>query len=156
MATRWTRKASQASANFRPKKSMFLLDTTDAFKNVGAREIKKVPALARKDVGQFLRRTEHTNPNIVRIAALRSERGRNNRLGYHFQPEQRRNAQRYGAQFSKRLHADLLVIAPQFRRSAAVARGTPEVSIMNQGDGAAGVRDSIFDLFRRFRAPNTR
>ena len=49
----------------------FVLDTAAAFKEVGTREIKKVPALARQDTGQFLRRAKHAHAHRFELAAIR-------------------------------------------------------------------------------------
>jgi len=41
----------------------FILETADAFKQVGTREIKKAVA-ARKDIGEFLCRAEHADAHL--------------------------------------------------------------------------------------------
>jgi aspartate carbamoyltransferase catalytic subunit len=45
MTTRWTRKDLIGLRELTADEINFVLETTDAFKQVGTREIKKVPAL---------------------------------------------------------------------------------------------------------------
>jgi hypothetical protein len=48
MTTRWTRKDLLGLRELTADEINFVLETTDAFKQVGTREIKKVPALRGK------------------------------------------------------------------------------------------------------------
>src|SRR6266513_3884909 len=53
MTTRWTRKDLLGLRELRADEINFVLETTDAFKQVGTREIKKVPALRGKTLVNF-------------------------------------------------------------------------------------------------------
>ncbi|HEY3600607.1 MAG TPA: hypothetical protein VGK72_01475, partial [Chthoniobacterales bacterium] len=53
MTTRWTRKDLLGLRELTVDEINFVLETTDAFKQVGTREIKKVPALRGKTLVNF-------------------------------------------------------------------------------------------------------
>jgi len=54
MTTRWTRKDLLGMRELSADEINFVLETADAFKIVGPRLIKKVPALRRKELVNFL------------------------------------------------------------------------------------------------------
>jgi len=54
MTTRWTRKDLLGLRELSADEINFVLETADAFKQVGTREIKKVPALRGKTLVNFL------------------------------------------------------------------------------------------------------
>src|SRR5205807_483408 len=53
MTTRWSRKDLLGLRELSAEEINFILETTDAFKQVGTREIKKVPALRGKTLVNF-------------------------------------------------------------------------------------------------------
>src|SRR5439155_8637086 len=53
MSTIWNRKDLLGLRELSPQEINFILDTADAFKQVGTREIKKVPALRGKTMVNF-------------------------------------------------------------------------------------------------------
>jgi len=53
MSTRWSRKDLLGLRELSAEEINFILETADAFKQVGTREIKKVPALRGKTLVNF-------------------------------------------------------------------------------------------------------
>src|SRR4029434_3457233 len=71
MTTRWTRKDLLGLRELTADEINFVLETTDAFKQVGTREIKKVPALRGKTlVNFFVTPRTRTRPSFE-LAAFR-------------------------------------------------------------------------------------
>jgi len=135
MSTRWTRKDLLGLRELSVDEINFILETTDAFKQVGTREIKKVPALRGKTLINFFvepsTRT-HTSfelaahrlsADIINIAASSSSLTKGETL-----KDTARNLEA--------LHADILVLrhssagAPQFLAQRLKS------SVINAGDGA--------------------
>ncbi len=55
----WTRKDLLGLDELSAEEIRLILDTAKAFKGVGERSMKKVPALRGQDDGQFFRRAQH-------------------------------------------------------------------------------------------------
>lgn len=134
-AMKWTRKDLLAIRDLSPEELNLLLDTAAAFKQVGAREVKKVPALRGKTLINFFvepsTRTRTSfelaafrlSADVVNISASSSSLSKGETL-----KDTARNLQA--------LHADIIVL----RHSSA---GTPlflgqrlTSSVINAGDGA--------------------
>src|SRR6201993_5139937 len=71
VTTRWTRKDLLALRDLSAKEINFILETADAFKQVGTREIKKVPALRGKTMVNFFVEPSTRTRISFELAALR-------------------------------------------------------------------------------------
>src|SRR6202045_5282141 len=135
MSTNWNRKDLLGLRELSSEEINFILETADAFKQVGAREIKKVPALRGKTLINFFvepsTRTRTSfelaahrlSADVINISATTSSLTKGETL-----KDTARNLQA--------LHADILVLrhssagAPQFLAERLKS------SIINAGDGA--------------------
>ncbi|HEV3244565.1 MAG TPA: aspartate carbamoyltransferase catalytic subunit [Chthoniobacterales bacterium] len=135
MSTNWNRKDLLGLRELSPEEINFILETADAFKQVGAREIKKVPALRGKTLINFFvepsTRTRTSfelaahrlSADVINISATTSSLTKGETL-----KDTARNLQA--------LHADILVLrhssagAPQFLAERLKS------SVINAGDGA--------------------
>src|ERR1700731_2527209 len=135
MSTNWNRKDLLGLRELSSEEINFILETADAFKQVGAREIKKVPALRGKTLINFFvepsTRTRTSfelaahrlSADVINISATTSSLTKGETL-----KDTARNLEA--------LHADILVLrhssagAPQF-----LARQLKS-SVINAGDGA--------------------
>jgi len=64
MTTSWTHKDLLGLRELTADEINFVLETTDAFKQVGTREIKKVPALRGKTLVNFLSNRAHARVHL--------------------------------------------------------------------------------------------
>ena len=71
MTTRWTRKDLLGLRELSADEINFILETADAFKQVGTREIKKVPALRGKTLVNFFVEPSTRTRTSFELAALR-------------------------------------------------------------------------------------
>ncbi len=71
MTTRWTRKDLLGLRELSADEINFILDTADAFKQVGTREIKKVPSLRGKTLVNFFVEPSTRTRTSFELAALR-------------------------------------------------------------------------------------
>src|SRR3954447_26382992 len=71
MSTRWTRKDLLGVRELSAEEINFILDTADAFKQVGTREIKKVPSLRGKTLVNFFVEPSTRTRTSFELAALR-------------------------------------------------------------------------------------
>jgi len=71
MTTRWTRKDLLGLRELTADEINFVLETTDAFKQVGTREIKKVPALRGKTLVNFFVEPSTRTRTSFELAAFR-------------------------------------------------------------------------------------
>src|SRR5256885_1618637 len=71
MTTRWTRKDLLGLRELTADEINFVLETTDAFKQVGTREIKKVPALRGKTLVNFFVEPSTRTRTSFELAAVR-------------------------------------------------------------------------------------
>jgi len=135
MSTNWNRKDLLGLRELSSEEINFILETADAFKQVGAREIKKVPALRGKTLINFFvepsTRTRTSfelaahrlSADVINISATTSSLTKGETL-----KDTARNLQA--------LHADILVLrhssagAPQFLAERLKS------SVINAGDGA--------------------
>src|SRR4051812_12195232 len=135
MSTRWTRKDLLGLRELSADEIMFVLETADAFKQVGTREVKKVPALRGKTLVNFFvepsTRTRTSfelaafrlSVDVINMSATTSSLTKGETL-----KETERNLEA--------LHTDILVLrhssagAPQFLADRIRA------SVINAGDGA--------------------
>src|SRR4029079_7759629 len=68
---RWRRKDLVGIRELSPDEIRFILDTADAFKEVGTRQIKKVPALRGKTLANFFVEPSTRTRTSFEIAAIR-------------------------------------------------------------------------------------
>src|SRR6266550_3570396 len=71
MSARWTRKDLLGLCDLSAEEINFILETADAFKQVGTREIKKVPALRGKTLVNFFVEPSTRTRISFELAALR-------------------------------------------------------------------------------------
>src|SRR5438034_9943267 len=71
MTTRWTRKDLLGLRELSANELNFVLETADAFKEVGTREIKKVPALRGKTLVNFFVEPSTRTRTSFELAAFR-------------------------------------------------------------------------------------
>ncbi len=135
MKTRWNRKDLLGLRELSAEEITFILETADAFKQVGTREIKKVPALRGKTlVNLFVEPSTRTRTSFE-LAALRLSADVIN-ISATSSSLTKGETLKDTAKNLEALHTDILVLrhsspgAPQF---LAERLG---VSVINAGDGA--------------------
>src|SRR5258707_8523322 len=135
MSTNWNRKDLLGLRELSPEEINFILETADAFKQVGTREIKKVPALrGRTMVNFFVEASTRTrtsfelaahrlSADVVNISASNSSLSKGESL-----KDTARNLEA--------LHADLIVLRHSSAGAAQFLAERLEASVINAGDGA--------------------
>jgi len=135
MTTRWTRKDLLGLRELSADEINFILDTTDAFKQVGTREIKKVPSLRGKTLVNFFIEPSTRTRTSFELAALRLSADVIN-ISVTTSSLTKGETLKDTARNLQALHADILVLrhssagAPQFLANRLQA------SVINAGDGA--------------------
>src|SRR5881409_4299159 len=134
-ALRWNRKDLLGLRELSAEEINFILDTADAFKQVGTREIKKVPALRGKTMVNFFvepsTRTRTSfelaahrlSADVVIISATNSSLTKGESL-----KDTARNLEA--------LHADLIVLRHSSAGAAQFLAERLQASVINGGDGA--------------------
>src|SRR5205085_11293374 len=135
MSTHWNRKDLLGLRELSADEINFILDTADAFKQVGTREIKKVPALRGKTLINFFvepstrTRTsfelaaQRLSADIVNISASTSSLSKGETL-------------KDTAKNLEALHADILVLRHSSAGAAQFLAQRLRASVINAGDGA--------------------
>src|SRR4051794_6546037 len=135
MNVRWTRKDLLGLRELSVEEIMFVLETADAFKQVGTREIKKVPALRGKTLVNFFvepsTRTRTSfelaafrlSADVINIAAAASSLTKGETL-------------KDTAKNLEALHADILVLRHSSAGAAQFLAQRLRASVINAGDGA--------------------
>ena len=135
MSTRWTRKDLVGLRELSAEEITFVMETADAFKQVGTREIKKVPALRGKTMVNFFvepsTRTRTSfelaafrlSADVVNIAASASSLAKGETL-------------KDTAKNLEALHADILVLRHSSAGAAQFLAERLNASVINAGDGA--------------------
>jgi aspartate carbamoyltransferase catalytic subunit len=135
MTTRWTRKDLLGLRELSADEINFILETTDAFKQVGTREIKKVPSLRGKTLVNFFVEPSTRTRTSFELAALRLSADVIN-ISVTTSSLTKGETLKDTARNLQALHADILVLrhssagAPQFLANRLKA------SVINAGDGA--------------------
>jgi aspartate carbamoyltransferase catalytic subunit len=135
MTTRWTRKDLLGLRELSADEINFVLETTDAFKQVGTREIKKVPALRGKTLVNFFVEPSTRTRTSFELAAFRLSADVIN-ISATASSLTKGETLKDTARNLEALHADILVLrhssagAPQFLANRLRA------SVINAGDGA--------------------
>ncbi len=146
-ATTWTRKDLIAIRDLSPEEIVLVLDTAAAFKQVGAREIKKVPALRGKTLVNFFvepsTRTRisfelaafRLSADVVNISASTSSLSKGETL-----KDTARNLQA--------LHADIIVLRHSSAGAPLFLGQRLAASVINAGDGAhEHPTQALLDIF---------
>src|SRR5438093_13770164 len=135
MTTNWTRKDLISIEELSAEEILLALDTAKSFKEVGAREIKKVPALRGKTVINFFIEPSTRTRNSFELAAMRLSADVIN-MDASTSSLKKGETLKDTAKNLEALNADFIVI----RHSAA---GAPRfladrlhASIINAGDGS--------------------
>src|SRR5437016_2672742 len=135
MSTNWNRKDLIGLRELSPEEINFILETTDAFKQVGTREIKKVPALRGKTpVNFFVEPSTRTrtsfelaahrlSADVVNISASTSSLTKGETL-------------KDTAKNLEALHTDIIVLRHSSAGAAQFLAERLEASVINAGDGA--------------------
>src|SRR4029077_8098255 len=135
MTTRWTRKDLLGLRELSADEINFVLETADAFKQVGTREIKKVPALRGKTLVNFFVEPSTRTRTSFELAAFRLSADVIN-ISATTSSLTKGETLKDTARNLEALHADILVLrhssagAPQFLANRLKA------SVINAGDGA--------------------
>src|ERR1700738_5117037 len=132
---RWQRKDLLGIRELSTEEIVFLLDTADAFKDVGTREVKKVPALRGKTLVNFFVEPSTRTRTSFELAAVRLSADVINLSASTSSLTKGETLKDTGRNLQA-LHADILVLrhssagAPQFLAQRLKA------SVINAGDGA--------------------
>jgi aspartate carbamoyltransferase catalytic subunit len=135
MTTRWTRKDLLGLRELSAEEINFILETTDAFKQVGTREIKKVPSLRGKTLVNFFVEPSTRTRTSFELAALRLSADVIN-ISATTSSLSKGETLKDTARNLQALHTDILVLrhssagAPQFLANRL------KTSVINAGDGA--------------------
>jgi aspartate carbamoyltransferase catalytic subunit len=135
MTTSWTRKDLLGLRELPAEEINFVLETADAFKQVGTREIKKVPALRGKTLMNFFVEPSTRTRTSFELAALRLSADVIN-ISATTSSLTKGETLKDTARNLEALHADILVLrhssagAPQFLANRL------KTSVINAGDGA--------------------
>jgi len=135
MSIRWTRKDLLGLRELSVDEIMFVLETTDAFKQVGTREVKKVPALRGKTLVNFFVEPSTRTRTSFELAAFRLSADVIN-MSATTSSLTKGETLKDTARNLEALHTDILVLrhssagAPQFLADRIRA------SVINAGDGA--------------------
>src|SRR5437762_7595378 len=134
-ASRWNRKDLLGLRELSAEEINFILDTADAFKQVGTREIKKVPALRGKTLVNFFvepsTRTRisfelaafRLSADVINVSATTSSLTKGETL-------------KDTALNPQALHADLIVLRHPSAGAAQFLAERLDASVVNAGDGA--------------------
>src|SRR5438270_10233386 len=135
MSIRWTQKDLVGLRELSAEQIMFVLETADAFKQVGTREVKKVPALRGKTLINFFVEPSTRTRTSFELAAFRLSADVIN-MSATTSSLTKGETLKDTARNLEALHTDILVL----RHSAA---GAPQflaerirASVINAGDGA--------------------
>src|SRR4029077_9749689 len=135
MTTRWTRKDLIGLRELTSDEINFVLETTDAFKQVGTREIKKVPALRGKTLVNFFVEPSTRTRTSFELAASRLSADVIN-ISASTSSLSKGETLKDTAKVLEANHADIIVLrhssagAPQFLAQRLRS------SVINAGDGA--------------------
>src|SRR5216117_3368529 len=135
VTTRWTRKDLIGLRELTGDEIDFVLETTDAFKQVGTREIKKVPALRGKTLVNFFVEPSTRTRTSFELAAFRLSADIVN-ISASTSSLTKGETLKDTAKVLEANHADIIVLrhgsagAPQFLAHRLTS------SVINAGDGA--------------------
>ena len=132
---RWQRKDLLGIRELSPEEIIFLLDTADAFKEVGTREIKKVPALRGKTLVNFFVEPSTRTRTSFEIAAIRLSADVIN-ISPTSSSLTKGETLKDTAKILEANHADIIVLRHSSSGAAQFLAERLTSSIINAGDGA--------------------
>src|ERR1700746_941678 len=135
MTTRWTRKDLLGLRELTADEINFVLETTDAFKQVGTREIKKVPALRGKTLVNFFVEPSTRTRTSFELAAFRLSADVVN-ISATTSSLQKGESLKDTALNLQALHADIIVLRHSSAGAPKFLAERMDASIVNAGDGA--------------------
>jgi aspartate carbamoyltransferase catalytic subunit len=135
MNTRWTRKDLLGLRELSAEEIMLILETADAFKEVGTREIKKVPALRGKTLINFFIEPSTRTRTSFELAAYRLSADVIN-ISATSSSLTKGETLKDTARNLEALHADILVLRHASAGSASFLAQRLKTSVINAGDGA--------------------
>src|SRR5436309_9115894 len=135
MTTRWTRKDLLGLRELSADEINFILETADAFKQVGAREIKKVPALRGKTLVNFFVEPSTRTRISFELAAFRLSADVIN-LSAATSSLAKGETLKDTARNLEALHADIIVLRHGSAGAAKFIADRLRASVINAGDGA--------------------
>lgn len=135
MSMRWTRKDLLGLRELSAEEIHFILETADAFKQVGTREIKKVPALRGKTLINFFIEPSTRTRTSFELAAFRLSADVIN-ISASTSSLTKGETLKDTARNLEALHADILVLRHSSAGSAQFLAQRLKTSVINAGDGA--------------------
>jgi aspartate carbamoyltransferase catalytic subunit len=135
MNTRWTRKDLLGLRELSAEEIQLILETADAFKEVGTREIKKVPALRGKTLINFFIEPSTRTRTSFELAAYRLSADVIN-ISAATSSLTKGETLKDTARNLEALHADILVLRHASPGSASFLAQRLKTSVINAGDGA--------------------
>src|SRR5437764_1434494 len=135
MTTRWSRKDLLGLRELSAEEINFILETTDAFKQVGTREIKKVPALRGKTLVNFFVEPSTRTRTSFELAAFRLSADVVN-ISATTSSLTKGETLKDTALNLQALHADIIVLRHSSAGAPKFLADRLDASIINAGDGA--------------------
>src|ERR1700704_2610452 len=135
MSMHWTRKDLLGLRELSVDEIKFILETADAFKQVGTREIKKVPALRGKTLMNFFVEPSTRTRTSFELAAFRLSADVVN-ISATSSSLQKGETLKDTALNLQALHADIIVLRHSSAGASKFLADRLESSIVNAGDGA--------------------
>ena len=132
---RWNRKDLLGIRELSPEEITFLLDTADAFKQVGTRDVKKVPALRGKTLVNFFVEPSTRTRTSFELAATRLSADVIN-ISASTSSLTKGETLKDTAKILEANHADLIVLRHSSAGAAQFLAERVRASIINAGDGA--------------------
>jgi aspartate carbamoyltransferase catalytic subunit len=132
---RWTRKDLLGLRELSAEEINFILETADAFKQVGTREIKKVPALRGKTLVNFFIEPSTRTRTSFELAAFRLSADVIN-ISATTSSLTKGESLKDTARNLEALHADILVLRHPSAGAAQFLAERLRTSVINAGDGA--------------------
>ncbi|MEP7071060.1 MAG: aspartate carbamoyltransferase catalytic subunit [Verrucomicrobiota bacterium] len=135
MSTRWNRKDLVGLRELTAAEITLILDTADAFKQVGTREIKKVPALRGKTLVNFFVEPSTRTRTSFELAALRLSADVIN-ISAATSSLTKGETLKDTAKILEANHVDIIVLRHSSAGAAAFLAERVRASLINAGDGA--------------------
>lgn len=133
--TRWNRKDLLGIRELSPEEISFVLDTADAFKQVGTRDVKKVPALRGKTLVNFFVEPSTRTRTSFEIAATRLSADVVN-ISASASSLTKGETLKDTAKILEAYHADLIVLRHSSAGAPLFLAQRLRSSVINAGDGA--------------------
>ncbi len=135
MSMRWQRKDLLGIRELSAEELTFILDTADAFKQVGTRDVKKVPALRGKTLVNFFVEPSTRTRTSFELAAMRLSADVIN-ISATTSSLTKGETLKDTAKILEANHADLIVLRHSSAGAAQFLAERLRASVINAGDGA--------------------